>query len=123
MAEQSRRIIYPELPDDPRGLIATGQNERALGRYAQEYAQNLKDGDLYIASVSFEAMYQAALSLLSEQREPLGRGFRAKLASVLREAVTRVSEGDYDREDFQTNLEVCELKYRPKRQRRRKAES
>jgi len=122
MAELPHRtIIHPELPDDPRGMMATGQNKRALARYAREYAQSLKESDLYIASVTFEAMYQATLSLLSEQREePVGRRFHAELASVLRDAVVEASEGQYDREDFQTNLEVCELKYRPKRQRKRR---
>ena len=124
MAEQPRRIIHPELPDDPRGLIATGQYERALGEYAREYMRSLNEGDFYIASVSFEAMYQAACSLLSEEsEEPLGRRFRAQVAAVIRQAVAEASERDYDREDFQINLDVCEQKYRPKQQRRGKAES
>lgn len=119
-----RQIIHPELPDDPRGMIATGQLERALDAYAHQYIQSAREQDLYIASACFEAMYQVALSRLSEGNErPFGRQSRTELTTLLREAVDKASEEQYDREDFQTNLEVCQQKYRPKRQRGRKAES
>ncbi|MCL0049346.1 hypothetical protein M1O47_02230 [Dehalococcoidia bacterium] len=114
-----RQTIYPELPDDPRGMMVTRQLERALAEYAHQYVQSEKEGDLYIAGTCFEAMYQAVLSL---SEEPLQRGLRRHLASGLRDAIAEASEGSYDERHFETNLKVCEEKYRPKRQRRRKLE-
>lgn len=118
MAEE-REIIHPELQDDPRGMVVTGQLERALSEYAHQYIQSEREGDLYIAGVCFEAMYQVALSL---SEEPLQRRLRGHLASVLRDALAEASERSYDQKNFETNLKVCEEKNRPKRQRRRKLE-
>lgn len=95
--------------------MATGQLERALAEYAHQYTESERGGNLYIASVCFEVMYQATLSL---SEEPHQRGLRRHLASVLRDAIAGASEESYDQKHFETNLKVCEEKYRHKRQRR-----